>query len=81
MFVSRDTFFDDVAAEVRKLGGIEDDEDGGKGNDEPIEDDGRTAGIFGGQESGGKPNAGTVAKKPGDMIKDIKDLQRASKFF
>lgn len=43
------------------------------------DDSNRTAGIFGGFEDGGRPAKG---KEPaGDMIKDLKDIQRASGFF
>lgn len=47
--------------------------------DSDPDDSNRTAGIFGGFESGGQPNKGK--EQPGDMIKDLKDIQRASGFF
>lgn len=43
------------------------------------DDNSRTAGIFGGFESGGKPAEGKEA--PGDMIKDLKDMQKAMGIF
>lgn len=45
------------------------------------DDDGRTGGIFGGLESGGKPSAGAKDPKAGDMIKDLQDVQRKTGFF
>lgn len=86
MFNNSSKFMQDVEKEfVRVFGELEDGED-----DEPVvrrrgkqlaaeEDEGRTAGIFGGIESGNR----AVQQKPGpgDMIKDIQDLQRKSGFF
>lgn len=45
---------------------------------EPDDSD-RTSGIFGGFESGGQPNK--AKEKGGDLISDLKDMQRASGFF
>ena len=47
---------------------------------DPNDDDGRTAGIFGGMESGGRPARGKTEPK-GDMITDLIDVQRKSGFF
>lgn len=47
---------------------------------ESDDDDGRTAGIFGGIESGGNPARGKSEKK-GDMISDLLVVQKASGFF
>lgn len=41
--------------------------------------EGRTAGIFGGFESGGQPAKGK--EKPGDMLSDLKDIQKAMGIF
>lgn len=43
--------------------------------------DGRTAGIFGGSESGGGPARGRQQATPGDMLKDLRDLQVKGGFF
>jgi hypothetical protein len=44
-------------------------------------DDGRTAGIMGGNESGGKPVAGKPTSQGSDMIKDLQDIQKATGFY
>jgi hypothetical protein len=44
------------------------------------EDEGRTAGIFGGNESGGAPARGKSEAKS-DMITDLVQMQRRSGFF
>lgn len=44
------------------------------------EDDGRTAGIFGGQESGGRPVKGAQSGKT-DMLQDLRDIQSRTGFF
>jgi len=83
------TFFKDVAAELGKKYGalIEGDEDEGEEGfehevvasrrDNPFEDDGRTAGVMGGMESGGKPNRGRPSTAPegSDMIADLQQMQ------
>lgn len=76
MFVTRDQFYADVAKKHEELFGKPSD---GDDNDTPEEPD-RTAGIFGGMESGGRPATG---KQPpqGDMIKDLQDLQRKGGYF
>ena len=40
----------------------------------------RTSGVFGGQDSGGKPE-GKQEPQKGDMIKDLRDMQRQSGLF
>lgn len=79
MFQARDQFFKDVTAKYDTMFGkpgaeqVEQDE-------QEDEDTQRTAGIFGGLESGGAPAKGKQ-ESPGDMIKDLHDLQRKSGFF
>lgn len=72
---ARDKFFKDVTSRMDKIFGK-------PGNDEDDEtpEATRTAGVFGGLESGGKPAKGSQ-EQPGDMIKDLHDLQRKSGFF
>lgn len=48
--------------------------------DSQEDEDGRTAGIFGGMESGGAPARGKQEKKS-DMITDLIEVQRRSGFF
>lgn len=48
---------------------------------DPNEDDGRTGGIFGGQESGGAPAPGQRPKGGSDMIEDLQKVQRAMGIF
>lgn len=83
------TFFKDVAAELgKKYGALIEGEDDDAGDEpeheviaqrreDPFSDDGRTAGVFGGQESGGKPNRGRPSTpEPGsDMIADLQQMQ------
>lgn len=72
---NREVFFKDVVEEMKQTFPHLFEE-------KQVEDDdvNRTMGIFGGMESGNKP--GKAAKdQPGDMIKDLKDIQRASGFF
>lgn len=105
MFVTRDKFLDDVAAEYVKVFGEP------EGNDEEDFEDrsntrrsearaaprrrassrdrssdehvGRTAGVFGGTESGGRPSRGRDADDESgpSMIDDIQALQRKTGFF
>ena len=49
-------------------------------DDDANDDEGRTEGIFGGGEPGAGPARG-AAPKPGDLIKDIQDMQRKSGYF
>lgn len=45
-------------------------------------DDGRTAGVFGGQESGGKPSRGRQAPAAGaDMISDLQAMQMKTGYY
>lgn len=54
-----------------------DDDDEDDDDDGYDADDGRTAGIFGGQESGGKPSRGRgqATENPNEMLEDIKSIQ------
>jgi len=90
MFGSQEMFFEDVKTEYEKqFGPVSQGEEAEEAAQKPrkkalaadVEDDdeGRTAGTFGGQESGGRPAAGKL--KPGDMIKDLSDLQRKSGYY
>lgn len=72
--VNKSGYFNDVISEYTKVFGPIKQETGTDPDEE-----GRTAGIFGGFESGGQPAKGKEA--PGDMLKDLKDIQRASGFF
>lgn len=67
--------FKAVAAEYDSVFG----KPGQPAQDDDADDSNRTAGIFGGIEAGGQPSKGK--EKPGDMIADLKDIQRASGFF
>lgn len=73
MFGNTPRFFSDVVKEHERLFGKRDTADAGQeGNDGAH----RTGGIFGGQESGGRPAPGRGQEKPGDMIKELQDVQR-----
>jgi hypothetical protein len=82
---SRDLFFADVAAELqKKYGKLIEADDGtpapaAKRRDEN-EDEGRTAGIFGGNETGGKPTAASGQARPG-MLEDLQALQKKMGLF
>lgn len=73
--VGKQQLFQDVVQEYNKIFGAP-----GVTKEPTDEETNRTGGIFGGFESGGQPAKG---KEPeaGDMIKDLKDIQRASGFF
>lgn len=88
VFGQTEMFFADVDKELKKmLGGVKLEEpagEKGKGDDadDPDPDPSRTAGIFGGMESGGKPSGGKEGKEgPGDMIAELHALQRKDKYF
>lgn len=72
---ARDKFFKDVTTRMDKIFG----KPGEEADDNQEEVPNRTAGIFGGLESGGKPSK--HVDQPGDMIKDLHDLQRKSGFY
>lgn len=87
MTQATDQFVDDVKARMDVVfGPIRDEDDAAENmprnrrrtadDEEPV----RTAGVFGGLESGGRPAKGADADKS-DMIKDIHDLQRKTGFF
>lgn len=78
-----DTFCADVAKKMESIFGPleKDDEDEELDETEDTGDAGRTAGLFGGLEAGGKPAPAPGKAPPGDMIKDLQDLQRKSGFF
>lgn len=84
MFQTSGRFFDDVKKEYEKVFGKTDDAGEAPTGAEPPPN--RTAGVFGGMESGGKPSgsAGDDAddeKQPPTMIDDLKTVQRAMKLF
>lgn len=75
MFGNRDGFFRDVVKQYDRIFGPP---GGAGGEDNSLEEDGddsRTASIFGGAESGGKPSA-SARPGPGDMMEDLKEIQR-----
>lgn len=74
---ARDKFFKDVTTRMDKIFGKPGEGSETEEVDEPAN---RTGGIFGGMESGGKPSKHSQ-EQPGDMIKDLHDLQRKSGFF
>ena len=79
MFTTRDQFFGDVVKEYDKVFG-KPNADADEDNLEPQGDDtqaNRTAGVFGGMESGGAPSKGGNENKF-DMIKEIQDVQKRS---
>lgn len=69
MTVGREQFLEDVATEIRKS------VKRGEGGEEAS----RTSGIIG--DPGSRPLTTKEDDTPGDMIKDLKDLQRASGLF
>ena len=80
---SRDLFFADVAKEMHTKFGklVEPDDEGpltpaSRAKPSENDDDGRTAGIFGGQESGGKASAGNKPEGGADMLGDLQAIQR-----
>ena len=76
----RDMYLRDVAKTFTKIFPVE--LTSGDGEEEGEEEDprSRTEGIFGGETSGGKPAKGTD-EQPGDMIKDLRDIQRKTGLF
>lgn len=82
MFGASDQFLDDVAKKMDTIFGKpnakEEEEDEKTERNSP---DGRTGGIFGGMESGGKPARGRQTDDGGDMIKEIHDIQIKSGFY
>jgi hypothetical protein len=70
-------FLKDLVAEYKKEFGEEDEED-------DLPEDGRTAGIFGGQESGNAASSGRKdprqSERP-DMFTDLKTIQKKSGYF
>lgn len=87
LFQDSKTFYSDLDRELRsKYGALltpeeAEEEDERRAADLMGEDDGRTAGLFGGQESGGRPSAPKPGQESGDMVKDLQDLQRKTGFF
>lgn len=82
MFNQQDLFFKDVVKQMDEIFAapktdktIDDDE-----TEEDNEPENRTSGVFGGLETGGRP-ARHQDNDPGDMIKDIHNLQKKSGFF
>lgn len=78
VFGASSVFMADVAAEMDKLWGKPEEAD-----DLPDEEDNRTAGIFGGQESGGKPAKGEEARsafQPNSMFGDVQAWQAKTGF-
>jgi hypothetical protein len=87
LFATPDAFYNDVAGYVTKLNPSlgkaadpEPEEDQGIFSGGPGIPEGRTGGIAGGEEGNFKPSSGG-GDAPGDMIEDLKKLQRASGFF
>lgn len=82
MFGNSPIFIRDVAREYESIFGKV-----GEGDETVVEelggpdDDGRTAGIFGGTQSGFSPSKGRTKEQPGDMIKELQARQRKSGFF
>lgn len=85
MFNNRDQFFKDVNAKMVEVFGAPEDDDGSNSPSETATsgDDGasRTAATFPGSGSPMAFERPTSGPKPGDMIKDIQDLQRKSGFY
>lgn len=76
----RDIFFADVAKELNsRFGKLIDKEDAPAPREDDNATDGRTAGIFGGSEAGGKPTTDRGA--PSSMMKDLQDVQRKMGLF
>lgn len=78
-FTSSEDFYEDVAKRVYTLNPAL----APKQDTDPFNRDvpeGRTAGVFGGQESGGRP-AEQSRDVPGDFIADVKALQKIGGFF
>lgn len=75
IFNARDQFFEDVAAEMKKV--LPEPEPENKGNAEPN----RTGGMFGGQESGGRPEEEDGPKDGTDLFSQLHQMQREAKIF
>lgn len=76
MYTHSTRFLADVAKVYEQTFGkpVNDDEDEEDDNARPAS---RTAGIFGGEQSGGKPaGRGSQVEQPGDMIKELHETQR-----
>jgi len=88
MFVTSEAFFDDIVGRLKKEGYdrlLEEDDGEDEGDTRPgpgvrtrpggmsEEEEGRTSGIFGGLESGGKPAAAPVPAS--DLLSDLKAVQ------
>lgn len=85
VFGAREQFFADINKAYEKEFGpikptnVEADEEE---EEDTVEDNGRAAAIFGGLESGGAvPKGRPNPKEMGDMLQDIKDIQRRTGFF
>lgn len=83
MYANSAGFMNDVVHEYDKIFGQpanddDDDDNDVSGTIEAADD--RSAGIFGGMESGGKPAQGGK-DKPGDMFDDIKAFQKKTGFY
>jgi hypothetical protein len=73
MFQNRDAYFKDVVTKMDKLVP--------KAEPEAEAEPERTAGIFGGLESGGAPARGRQPQRMPDMVQDLQESQRKSGFF
>lgn len=73
-------FLDDVAGEFKRLWPDGSEPSGGGNRSDANDDDGRTAGLFGGQGSGNRPSS-SRQEGGSDMIKELQERQRKSGFF
>lgn len=80
MFKTSDRFFKDVVKEYDAIFGKPEDASAEADDTDDAEDNSRADAVFGGQ-SEGKGGKKTQQENPGDMMNDIKDLQRGSGFF
>lgn len=88
MTTNRDRWFKDVKSHYNRLFGdpTDDDQDdkgdtrGNRGDDRDTPAT-RTGGIFGGQESGGRPGPSNRREAPGDMNKELRDIQGQMRIF
>ena len=70
-------FIDDIAAKVGARARAQLADATASNDDDDDDDDGRTTGIFGGSESGGKPTrGGPVQENPNEMLDDLKEFQK-----
>lgn len=86
MFGAKETFFKDVTKKYDEIfgkPGEETDDDTGAGTTRSNDGDdvSRTAGIFGGLESGGGRSAGADNTPKSDMLSEIQERQRKSGFY